>query len=74
VLRTFGGVALVIAITLLSVGLYLIQDTLANPQASQAGLFVAAFLLANAVVLLYYLIYPRRYFRQDALHRMRTRD
>jgi hypothetical protein len=73
-LRTFGGVALVIAVTLFAVGLYLIQDTVADPQASQANLFVAAFLLANGVVLLYYLIYPSKYFRQVTSRRARTRD
>jgi hypothetical protein len=64
-LRTFGGLALLLALALLIVGIYLIEDQFTNPLASQSiGLFAAAFVLASALALLYELIeLPRIFWR-----------
>jgi hypothetical protein len=60
-IRTFGSFAMFLSLTLLSLGTYIIADEFANPLAAQPmGLFMAAFVLALAVVLLYYLVQPRR--------------
>lgn len=60
-IRTFGSFAIFVALSLLCLGIYIIADEFANPLAAQPfGLFIAAFILALAVILLYYLIQPRR--------------
>jgi len=56
-LRTFGGLALLLAVILSVLGAYLIEDQFTNPLASQPlGLFAAAFLLATAMALVYELV------------------
>jgi hypothetical protein len=56
-LRTFGGLAFLLAVILSLLGAYLIQDQFTNPLASQPlGLFAAAFLLATAMALVYELV------------------
>ena len=56
-IRTFGGLAIVLALGLLCLGVYLIEDEFSNPLASQSlGLFTAAFVLATAMTLLYELL------------------
>lgn len=52
-IRTFGGQALVLTISLLILGVYLIVNEFKNPLSSQSiGLFTAAFILATAMTLL----------------------
>jgi hypothetical protein len=52
-IRTFGGQALVLTISLLILGVYLIANEFKNPLSSQSiGLFTAAFILATAMTLL----------------------
>ena len=67
-LRTFGGLAFLLAVVLFALGTYLIEDEFTNPLASQSlGLFTAAFLLASAMALLYELIQlPRSIWRKQA--------
>jgi hypothetical protein len=56
-LRTFGGLAFLLAVILSVLGVYLIEDQFTNPLASQPlGLFAAAFLLATAMALVYELV------------------
>jgi hypothetical protein len=56
-LRTFGGLAFLLAVILSVLGAYLIEDQFTNPLASQPlGLFAAAFLLATAMALVYELV------------------
>ena len=53
-MRTFGGLALLLAVGLLVLGIYLIKDQFTNPLASQSlSLFAAATVLATAMTLLY---------------------
>lgn len=67
-LRTFGGLALLLAVGLLVLGVYLIKDQFTNPLASQSlSLFVAAFVLASAMTLLYELAQlPRSLWQHGA--------
>ena len=52
-IRIFGAQAVVLAISLVLLGAYLIADEFKNPLSSQSvGLFVAAFILATAMTLL----------------------
>jgi outer membrane biosynthesis protein TonB len=66
-LRTFSGLALLISLVLLVVGVYLIEDEFTNPLASQSlELFAAAFLLASAMALVHELIHmPRNLWRNQ---------
>jgi len=58
-MRTFSSIAIFLALTLLSLGVYIIREEFANPIAAQAwGLFTAAFVLAVGVTLLFYLVQP----------------
>jgi hypothetical protein len=58
--RTFGGLAGFIVVLLLIAGSYILQDAFANPfTAGAAALITAAFILALAAVLLFFLIKPR---------------
>ena len=60
-MRTFASFTIFLALTLLCLGAYLIEDEFANPLAAQSiGLFAAAFVLAAGVLLLYYWIQPRK--------------
>ncbi len=59
--RTFGSLAGSLAVIFLSFGLYLLEDALVHPLAAQAdGVITGAFIIALAVILLYYLFKPRR--------------
>jgi hypothetical protein len=58
--RTFGGLAGFIVVTLLFAGFYILQDAFANPlTGGAAALISAAFIIALAAVLLFFLIKPR---------------
>jgi hypothetical protein len=59
-MHTFGSQALFVALLLLSLGAYMIQEEFANPIATQSiGLFAAALVLATAAMLLYYRVATR---------------
>jgi hypothetical protein len=59
--RTFGSLACFLAITFLGIGAYIIADTFANPvEAEAAALLAAAFIIALASIILFYLLKPRR--------------
>src|SRR6266852_7259869 len=58
--RTFGGLATFLVLTFLCAGIYLLEDAVANPLAAQAAaLIFAAFIIALAAILLFYLILPK---------------
>ena len=58
--RTFGGLAGFVVVTFLCVGLYILEDAFANPlNAGAAAVICAAFIIALAAMLLFYLIKPR---------------
>jgi len=59
--RTFGSLASFLAFTLIAGGSYLLADAFAHPvDAQAAGLIVAAFVIALGLLLLFYLLKPRR--------------
>jgi len=63
--RTFGGLAGFTALLFLSLGTYLLRDAFAHPvHAEPAGLFVAACAIALGVLLLFYLVRPRKTSRR----------
>lgn len=54
-MRTFGSLVLFVAVLLLVVGAYILQEEFANPIAAQPfGLLGAAFVMGIAAILLYY--------------------
>jgi multisubunit Na+/H+ antiporter MnhG subunit len=58
--RTFGSLACFLALTLLGLGVYILADAFANPMTEQATTLVfAAFILALASIMLFYLFKPR---------------
>src|ERR1700685_3656757 len=67
-MRTFAGLAIVLTLVLLCLGVYLIQDQFAHPlPSSSIALFTAAVILATAMTLLYELIQlPRSTWRNAA--------
>ena len=59
--RTFGSLAGFAALALLALGIYLLADAFAHPvDAQAAGLMVAAFAIALAMLLVFFLFKPRR--------------
>ena len=59
--RTFGSLAGFLALVLLSIGIYLIEDTFTNPLTAQpAALVAGGFILGLDGVLFYFLIKPRK--------------
>jgi hypothetical protein len=59
--RTFGSLTGFLALLFLSWGIYLLADAFAHPvDAQAAALLVAAFAISLAVLLLFYLLKPRR--------------
>lgn len=68
--RTFGGLVSFLAVTFLCSGIYILEDAFANPLAAQAAaLIAAAFIIALATILLFYLIKPARRTGMTALKR-----
>ena len=60
--RTFGSIAGFAALGLLSLGIYLLADAFAHPvDAEAAGVIVAAFAIAMAMLLIVFLFKPRRF-------------
>ena len=59
--RTFGSLAGFAALGLLSLGVYLLADAFAHPvDAEAASLIVAAFAIALAILLVFFLLSPQR--------------
>jgi hypothetical protein len=62
--RTFGGLAGFVGVTFLCWGLYILDDAFANPlDAGAAAVISAAFIIALAAMLLFFLIKPKRRLR-----------
>ncbi len=60
--RTFGGLAAFVALLFLAWGIYTLDDALANPIAAQtAAVIAAAFSIALATILLFYLLKPGKH-------------
>jgi hypothetical protein len=66
--RTFGGLAWFAAILFLLLGIYILDDALANPVAAEtAAIITAACSISLAAIMLFYLVKPtRRRFRGSA--------
>ncbi len=59
--RTFGSITVFFTLTLMCLGVYMIEEQFANPLAAQpTGLFAAAVTLAMGAILLCYLLRPRK--------------
>ena len=57
--RTFGGLAGFVVVTFLCWGIYILSDAFANPlDAGGAAVISAAFIIALAAILLFFLIKP----------------
>ena len=70
--RTFGTLLGFLALVLLIVGIYILQDTLANPLTAQpVALLVAGFLLGLDAVLIFFMMKPRKKLRTSTAHRHR---
>jgi hypothetical protein len=68
--RTFGSLAGFVVVTFLCCGLYILDDAIANPlNAGAAAVISAAFIIALAAMLLFFLIKPRRRSRTVSLDR-----
>lgn len=60
--RTFGSIAGFAALGLLSLGIYLLADAFAHPvDAEAAGVILAAFVIAMAMLLFVFIFKPRRF-------------
>jgi hypothetical protein len=67
--RTFGGLAGFLAVIFLCWGLYILEDTFANPlNAGAAAVISAAFILTLAATLLFFLIKPTQETRTEGHH------
>ena len=59
--RTFGGLVCFLAGIFLFWGIYILEDAFAHPvDAQAAALIAAAFVIALAIMLLFYLFKPRK--------------
>ena len=59
--RTFGSLIGFLAALLLASGVYILEDAFAHPMDTQAaGVIFAAFVIALAALLLFYLFKPRK--------------
>ena len=73
--RTFGSLAGFLALVLLTLGVYLIEDTFSNPLTAQpAALIAGGFILGLDGVLFYFLIKPRRTARPVRVRYRRRRS
>jgi hypothetical protein len=73
--RTFGGLAGFLAGTFLCLGIYILADLFAHPvDAQAAALIAAAFVIALAVMLLFYLFKPSKNSGKAAHHSPRSRS
>lgn len=70
--KTFGSLLVWLALILLFTGGYILQQDLSNPlNADSSSLLFAAFFLAIAAILLFYLVYRRRTPWHNTMQRMR---
>jgi hypothetical protein len=68
--RTFGSLICFFAGMFLCLGIYILEDLFAHPvDAEAAALIAAAFVIALAIMLLFYLFKPRRSSRTASHHR-----
>ncbi len=68
--RTFGGLAGFVVVTFLCGGLYILEETFANPlDAGAAAVITAAFIITLGAMLLFFLIKPQKRSRTMRLHR-----
>jgi hypothetical protein len=73
--RTFGGLAGFLAGMCLCLGIYILADLFAHPvDAQAAALIAAAFVIALAIMLLFYLFKPGKNSRKDDYHSPRIRS
>jgi uncharacterized membrane protein len=73
--RTFGSLAGFLALVLLTLGIYLIEDTFTSPLTAQpAALLAGGFVLGLDGVLFYFLIKPRRTTRPVRVRYRRRRS
>jgi hypothetical protein len=73
--RTFGGLAGFLAGMFLCLGIYILADLFAHPvDAQAAALIAAAFVIALAIMLLFYLFRPTKNSRKDDYHSPRSRS
>jgi hypothetical protein len=72
--RTFGGLAGFIVVTFFCGGLYILEDAFANPlNAGAAAVISAAFIIALAAMMLFFLVKPRTRPRTTSLdHALRS--
>jgi hypothetical protein len=71
--RTFGGLACFLAGIFLCWGIYILEDAFAHPvDAQAAALIAAAFVIALAIMLLFYLFKPRK--RSETAGHQGSRD
>jgi hypothetical protein len=71
--RTFGSIAVFLALSFMCLGVYMIEEQFANPiEAQPTGLFAAAVTLAMGSVLLCYLLRPRKNKWHHGLHRRKA--
>lgn len=67
--RTFGGLVCFLAGMFLCLGIYILEDLFAHPvDAEAAALIAAAFAIALAILLLFYLFKPRHGSRTASHH------
>jgi hypothetical protein len=73
--RTFGGLAGFLAGMFLCLGIYILEDLFAHPVDAQAvALIAAAFVIALAILLLFYLFKPSRNSRKAYYHSPRSKS
>ena len=62
--RTFGGLGSFLAVIFLGSGIYLLQESFADPLQGQAvGLIAGAFIIALATILIYFIFTPGKRFQ-----------
>jgi len=68
--RTFGSLAGFVVVTFLCWGLYILADAFAHPiEAGAAAVISAAFIIALAAILLFFLVKPQKRFRTASPNR-----
>lgn len=73
--RTFGSLIFFLAGMFLCLGIYILEDLFAHPvDAAAAALIAAAFVIALAILLLFYLFKPRKGSGTAGHHSARSRS
>jgi uncharacterized membrane protein SirB2 len=65
VARTFGGLGSFLAVIFLGSGIYLLQESFTDPLRAQAVGLIAAFIIALATILIYFIFTPRKRFEAE---------